>query len=616
MKLTREQVEVIIKNGQARGLTGKAVLDGLVSRGYEPEGIDVSSVKQAIAPVEPQKSSGIKNTIQDIKEAGSEIFQATQKRGDNISERIDLLKKGEQGALRTAFQVLGEGAGALSDTVAGAVKGVAKVALTEGGEKQVSELVGKFGSKVMDSKEVQKVVKWYDSLPENQQRDLAAAGNIVSLVADIFGAGVATKGTKIGLEATEQGLKGAKEAVESTIKTGIKTAGEAITDNNVLAGIKQTGEELMERVPRAASRVQEQIKTAGQRSARIRDASEDVANALKVNLDERIINTVQQADDETRNAFKQVVDVAEEAPKTIGAKSQPTIVSGNLAANQYDLISKARKEVGNEIGKITKALSKTEKVDMVESLNKIDEILSSQGVTPQYTKRGVKLDFTGSKYTPAERSKIQELYNLATEGGGSLSPSKIKDKDQLFSKLKRESNFEGVGDLIIETPDGNKSLFNVFRDAYSSKLDEISPEIRELNTQYRQYSQLIEDIEDSLFKTPNFNVTKITDPAEFAKVNMRRIFGESQSSPVFESVADMMDKVARDLGYKGATPKQVAEFAEYIRKLYPETVPKTGFQGGIKAGLSDIVETISKTGIPNNLDQREALKKLLSPKKK
>jgi hypothetical protein len=287
-------------------------------------------------------------------------------------------------------------------------------------------------------------------------------------------------------------------------------------------------------------------------------------------------------------------------------------VGGELAAKQFDIISKQKKAVGQELGDLTKTLSKTDKVDMQDAFRIADDTLSEQGIIPQYTKKGVKLDFTGSKYTPAERTKIQELYNLATEGGDRLSPLQIREKDQLFSKLKRESNFEGVGDLLIETPEGTKSMFNVFRDIYSSKLDGISPEIKKLNAKYRQLATITDDIEDSIFKTPNFNVTKSTDPAEFAKVNMRRIFGEAQSSPVFEAVADQMDAFARELGYAGATPKQVAEFAEYIRKLYPETTPKAGFQGGIKAGLSDILEKVTSMGTPDITDQQKALRELLN----
>lgn len=382
------------------------------------------------------------------------------------------------------------------------------------------------------------------------------------------------------------------------------------------SGVGQVISDVAERVPRAINRGKEFLQENVERAKKIKNSTPEVKNAIKANLDERIINTVSEADDVTKQAYKKVVDLFEETPNTIGAKTQPSKISGDLASEQFDLISKHKESIGQQLGDKTKELSKIQSVNMADSYGAIDDVLSSQGIIPQATPKGVKLDFSGSKFTPAERTKIQQLYDLATEGGDNLSPLQIREKDQLFSKLKRESNFEGIGDLMVETTDGVKSMFNVMRDIYSSKLDTLSPEIRKLNSEYRRLSQITDDIESSIFKTPNFNATQSTDPAEFAKVNLRRIFGEAQSSPAFEAVADQMDSVSRLLGYENATPKQVAEFAEYLRKLYPEAVPKTGFQGGIKAGVSNIVETISKVGAPNKQDQRKALLELLnaSPK--
>lgn len=420
----------------------------------------------------------------------------------------------------------------------------------------------------------------------------------------ILGQG-AVKGKNVSVNSTKQIINTTKKTL-SDIKLPPPDGG-----GGAFSGIIQTGQELVDRVPRAASRVKENITEAGVRAEKIRTSSPAVKEAIKSNLDDRIINTVTQADEPTVKAFKDVLNIAEESSQTIGTKRQPSIVGGDLASQQFDIINSQKKSVGQKIGDLSKELSKTEKVNMQDEFKQMDNILSTQGIVPQYTKKGVKLNFTGSKYTPAERTKIQELYNLALEGGENLSPSIIREKDQLFSKLKRESNFEGIGDIIIETPEGSKSLFNVFRDIYSNKLDTVSPEMKVLNNEYRKLSQLTDDIENSIFKTPNFNVTKSVDPAEFAKVNLRRIFGESQSSPAFEAVADIMDKYSRGLGYKGASPKDVAEFAQEMRKLFPETIPKTGFSGGIKTGLGDLIETVSKAGTPNYADKQKALRNLL-----
>lgn len=607
---TQEEAKVIYNDAKSKGLDPNKVMSQLVLKGATFDGIDMTQAKQYAQSQVPQTTISNPTLKQragelfgDIKQVGTDIIDSSGKRAENIGQIENAMNTAEQGAIRSTLQAVGQLAGAGADAITAVGKGAVNVFLSDKSEKAVTDVIGKFGAKIMANPEVQSIINKYNELPEAQQRDIDAVGGVVDLVSNFIGGQAVSKGSDLA----SAGIKKTGKVIGDVVDTTVDT-----TKSIANSGVGQVARDIADRVPRAIKRGQDNLAENAIRAEKIKVATPEIATAIKSNLDERIINTVTQADDETKKAFKQVIDIADETPNAISAKKQPSLVGGELAVKQYDLINKQKKSVGEKIGEITKNLSKTEKLNMQDSFGQMDDILSNQGIVPQYTKKGVKLDFTGSKYTPAERTKIQELYNLATEGGDNLSPVQIKSKDQLFSKLKRESNFEGIGDLIIETPEGNKSLFNVFRDIYSSKLDTISPEIKKLNSSYRNLSQITDDIEDSIFKTPNFNVTKSVDPAEFAKVNMRRIFGEAQSSPVFEAVADVMDKASRGLGYKGATPKQVAEFAEYIRKLYPESVPKTGFQGGIKAGISDLVEAVSKAGAPNLKDQREALKGLFA----
>lgn len=438
-----------------------------------------------------------------------------------------------------------------------------------------------------------------------------AAENIKNIV-EIGGALIGTKAVTSGVKAVEPTVSRSAQATGAfTQRAGERVSGSVQAVKEGVPGVIQTAKELAARAPKAFSRGKEGIAEAGERATKIKAATPAVQNAIKSNLDERIINTVGGANKETRQAYKEVLDIAEKSPTTIGVKKQPTIVGGEAAVKQYDIVNAQKKSVGKKIGDTARELSKTTSVDLVDSFKQMDDLLSQQGIKIVDTPEGRVFDLTGSGYTTAQRAKIQELYRLATEGGNKLSPSQIRTKDKLFSTMQRESRMEGMTDIMIDTPDGAKNLFSVFRDSFSNKLDEVSPEMRVLNTEYRKLVQLTDDIEDSIFKTPNFNVTKNVDGAEFAKVNLRRIFGEAQSSPVYEAVADAMDAASRGLGYKGASPKVVAEFAQEMRKLFPETIPKTGFTGGIKMGLGDLVETVTKTGAPNLKDQQRALRELL-----
>lgn len=52
MRLTREQTMTFINEGKQYGVTGKDVIDGLVQRGYEPEGVNVEAIRNSFAKQE------------------------------------------------------------------------------------------------------------------------------------------------------------------------------------------------------------------------------------------------------------------------------------------------------------------------------------------------------------------------------------------------------------------------------------------------------------------------------------------------------------------------------------------------------------------------------------
>lgn len=481
----------------------------------------------------------------------------------------------------------------------------------------VKGAVGEVAQQVMKIRGVPELVKYGAGLAKQHPELAKDIQNIID-IATLGSGGAAEKPiaegvAKVGSKVASSAENIATKVAETATKIGDSELGK------VGEGLVQTTKDLGEAIGRGVGKGKDALIKNGEKAAILKESAPEVQQAIKANLDQRMINTIAEADKPTKQAYKDVLSIAEESPKKIGMKKQPSIVSGDLASQQYDIIAKEKQNIGKQIGDATKDLSKTKKVAMQDSYNEIKKTLADTGIVPVIDEeKGVHLDFTGSKYTPAERTKITELYNLATEGGNKLSPLQIRGKDQLFSKLQREARFDGIGDLIIDTADGPKSMFSIFRDIYSSKLDSISPQIKKLNTQYKQYANLTDDIENSIFKTPNFQATKSVDPAEFAKVNLRRIFGESQSSPAFEAVANAMDAASRGLGYKGASPKNVAEFAQEIRKLFPETIPATGFQGGIKTGVKgaamDIINKAIDAGMPNLKDQQKALRGLLEAK--
>ena len=391
-----------------------------------------------------------------------------------------------------------------------------------------------------------------------------------------------------------------------------ETVAQALPSSETASGIVQTGKELAERVPRFVGKAVDSVQEAGARAERIRTSTPVVQQAIKNGLPDPLIDPVVQANPVTKRAFSRVLDIADKPKTTLGQKSNPALVGGELAGKQYEVIESQRKSIGEAMNAATAKLGKDSNIDMVNAYSKLDGVLFNAGIRTQFTPKGVKLDFSKSKLTEKQRTVVSDLYKKATEGGETLSPLQIREKDQLFSAIQREARSDAVQDVLITSADGQTTdLFRAFRDVYSSELDVLSPEIKKLNSQYRNVATLLDDIENSIFKTPNFEITKSTDPAEFAKVNLRRIFGEAQSSPAYEAIADEMDAVSRQLGYTDASPKEVAAFAQEIRALYPETVPSGGFRGGISAGISDVAGALMEAGKADQVDQRAALRALL-----
>src|SRR3990167_6506699 len=205
-------------------------------------------------------------------------------------------------------------------------------------------------------------------------------------------------------------LRGAGKALGSVFGSGKKVVTKtaevvsgAIPEKapEVISGAVQKGTEVLERVPRFIGRIKEGAEQAAQRAERIELGTPSVQKAIKSELDERIINTVQQADEPTLNAYKEIVDIAENPSKTLKPKQRPEIVAGKAAGEQYGLIEKQRRTIGAKIGEAVNKLSKSVVVPMQNSFGQLDNVLMENGITPI---RG-KLNFQG-RFTPAERTRV------------------------------------------------------------------------------------------------------------------------------------------------------------------------------------------------------------------
>ena len=411
-------------------------------------------------------------------------------------------------------------------------------------------------------------------------------------------------------------LKGAGMAVGAAAKPVEKALGRAsqavtttIPESNIVKGGKQIATEVAERIPRAVSRGSQAIDEAAQRAEKIKVAPPPVKEALKVGLDEVLdVDVIAQADEPTKTALRQMVNLAETPRAGLRPRTQPSSIAGEAAAQQFDLVEKQRKLIGNQIGEISDRLSAKEQIDAVPLQRNVRDVLRQNNILPDASG---KLVFRTKKLTPSQQNVVQRLYEMST-ADEKLTPRQLHEYDQLFSKLQREARFQDQIDdvyLSVQTPEGptEVNIFKVFRDMYSQKLDEVAPEIRPLNREYRTLRNLKDDLEDSIFKSGSFETTGNVNASNYAQTNLRRLFSNAQSAADYRAIYENLDEVSRQLGYEGARADDLAGFALQLQKLYPDTVQETSFDGSIIGSIKAVLDT----GKANTADQRKALKILL-----
>lgn len=440
--------------------------------------------------------------------------------------------------------------------------------------------------------------------------DVAKRAGGGALAGGVLGAGVGAAAPIVS-----RGLRSSANAVSTAVNKADEIAQKGITKAKALRtklpGVSQTASDVADRIPRVIDRAAESSQKATERAARIAKSEPAVAKAIKSNLDDRFINSVEEAaqkDRPTLEGYKKMVDIVDTKSPTFSPKQRPEIVAGEAAGTQYKLIDKERQRIGGLIGKEADKLSTSAKLPISSMRAKLNTTLEKVGIGRNG--KG-QLDFSGTSFTPAERTKVKELFALATEKK-TLTPKQIYEKDRLFSKLQREARFEGIGDIIVNTDEGTKSLFNVFRDVYRDTLDELAPNIRGLNKQYRDLSTFVDDIENSIVKGGNFETVKGIDPAEFAQTNLRRIFSDAQSAGAYREIATKMQELSKTLGYEGADPQKLSAFATALRDLYTEAVPQTSATNIFRGGIKGMAERVLEAGAPNTADQQKALREMIT----
>lgn len=396
--------------------------------------------------------------------------------------------------------------------------------------------------------------------------------------------------------------------VQSAIPDQVSNGGSAI---------KQTITDLGESAKRVGTRLSEKTQEQALKAERIASASNPaVKQAIQVNLDEPMVDFATNADKATREAARKMVQIAE-SPKKIGTNARPTQVAEEKALEQYDLVVKNKKAIGQQIGEISEQFPTLKNIDVTPTQNNLMEVMKNNGLSLNMDGQIIASD--NLKISDEQLTVINKLFDKVTKQN-TVSAKNLHELDQWFSGTQRKSRMvDKIDDVYVTvpTPDGKTkevNIFKVFRDAFGQRLDEVAPDnLRTLNKQYRQYSNFLEDVEGKLISNPEFSdlVASTADTDKFAEAGLRRIFGEGKGAADREAIYNALDNVSRELGYQGPRADDLYAFGEELKKLYPETIQKTSFRGQIGASIMDKLSTVMDVGKVSPKDQQDALKALL-----
>lgn len=225
MNISKQQMQTIISNAP-KGVDTDKIQAMYISKGYNIEGVDTRQAQQYISTkypelmktetlVAPQPSlrDKVQEATGDVTWVIDDIRDSSTKRSANIDAAQQRFNTGEQGLASTVLQTGGQLAGAGADAIGAAFKGATNLAFSDKTEKDITDVIGKFGAKVMANPQVQGIINKYNELTPEQQANVDAVGGIVSLVGEFIGGGVGSKAAK----ATTKGFKQASTEIVGAV---------------------------------------------------------------------------------------------------------------------------------------------------------------------------------------------------------------------------------------------------------------------------------------------------------------------------------------------------------------------------------------------------------------
>lgn len=560
MKLTKEQTQGIIDNAKAKGLNGKDVLDGLIKKGYEPEGIDVAQAKSILMPQEaPSTFERVKTGI--------------EKKGEKI---VDILTDTNKNPLQAGVEATATGFSALSSTVYNALPDSARQALDK-----IGGGLGKGFNYLTDK------ISNSQFLQEAMQGDTAKLTDALKIASDL--------GLISGEIAGAKGVADVGNLAVNTVKKGV----EKITTPTVnIKGQKYTLEQLHNQ-RNLDSKFFESLTPDEQ----LKWANFDKVQSAKLNLDNAIKNKAPKTDIEDLKQIyknelssKEVMKVsdpvelrdrlvefaspdADDATKTILKESTPDEIDRFVKLQEKATIDPRAttpyESVGDDLSIALKELNKIKKEIGVKKADFLSP--TKAGLDPFDTKNfiddlTVLKNRTSKDLKPFVQKIIDEAKTVKTKGGMDRFIDDVQDK--LYRSGK---------DLTL--PQGSaldKQLRGVVEKANNSLKATLPPEYSALNA---EYSKLIKAT-----TALNKSLGEVVDGVSTRGGSLVKQF----FSPNGRKAKVLFEYVKQNTGIDLA---KNATLAKYVMELYQDPRVNTLLGGNIPTSVSGIINQLIDFGV-------------------
>lgn len=421
MKLTREQTQTIIDAGKAQGLNGQDVLNSLIKKGYQPEGVETSQIQK---PAGVGALDVVKEAGEDLLGIGKDIYKSSSKRAENMGESDRAFRSGEQGLIATAFQKAGQKAGAGADAIGAVFKGGANFFLSDKTEKKITAGLGDVAQKALEIPEVQSMVTKYEALSPKQKRTVDAGGGIVALISEFLGGGIANKG-----------VTASKRAVGSI--------------DNAIGQASKEWDSFM------ASKTSDVTTTPGKPAVSIEDAlkspeygiTKEIAGIKNIGDQSKFLTVPEKRklldiDPDKGNEYIDTLIKSEDSFDNM-TPFEKAVIDVEDVVNKYDSFVSDK---GSEIGAIKQKLAsqKVNKADIDNIISDVIKNLKAKGVS---LKNG-KFEITRGSNSPFSAQDIKALNSEITDTLKNINKSSSMEQLLLgMERLDNKINFNTVESL-------------------------------------------------------------------------------------------------------------------------------------------------------------------------